>query len=137
VRVVRRIVAELRVRDVHLVRGAARVDQGVVVRALDVPVRMLAAQRVDARDAVRHDFEHHAQAVTVRELREPREGFERAGARRERRGRPVEIGDVTRKARGAGGQKLPISTWSKPIPAMCANVAGHASSGPTRRASQK
>jgi len=38
-------------RDVHFMGGAARIDQRVVVRALDVPVRMLGTQRVVARDA--------------------------------------------------------------------------------------
>lgn len=102
-RVVRGVFADLGMRDVHFMGGAARIDQRVVVRALDVPVRMLGAQRVVARDAVRHHFEQHAQPVAVRELREPRERLERAGARRERRRRPVEVGDVAREARDAGG----------------------------------
>ncbi|VWB60700.1 hypothetical protein BLA6863_02822 [Burkholderia lata] len=89
--------------DILRVRGAARIDQCVVVRALDVPVRMLGAQRILARDAIGHDFEQQAQPVAVCELREPREGFERARARRERLGRPAEIGHVARKAGDARG----------------------------------
>lgn len=48
-RVARGFIAEVRVGDIRRVRGAARIDQRVVVRALDVPVRMLGAQRVLAR----------------------------------------------------------------------------------------
>ncbi|MDR9065748.1 hypothetical protein FEP47_05018 [Burkholderia multivorans] len=100
-RIARRVVGQVRVRDVLRVCGAARVDQRVVVRTLDVPVRMCGAQRVVARDALRHDFEQHAQPVPLRELREPREGVERAVARAEHVGGPVEIRDVARKAGGA------------------------------------
>ncbi|EDT41296.1 hypothetical protein BamMEX5DRAFT_2899 [Burkholderia ambifaria MEX-5] len=102
-RVVRGVFADLGMRGIHFMCGAARIDQRVVVRALHVPVRMLGAQRVVTRDAVRHHFEQHAQPVAVRELREPRERLERAGARRERRGRQVEVGDVAWKPRDAGG----------------------------------
>ena len=101
-RIARGFIAEVRVGDIQRVRGAARIDQRVVVRVLDVPVRMLGAQRVLTRDPIRHDFEQQAQPVAVCELGEPR-GFERARAGRERLGRPPEIGHVARKAGDARG----------------------------------
>ena len=72
-RIARGFIAEVRVGDIQRVRGAARIDQRVVVRVLDVPVRMLGAQRVLTRDPIRHDFEQQAQPVAVCELGEPRE----------------------------------------------------------------
>ena len=48
-----RLHRRVRVGDIQRVRGAARIDQRVVVRVLDVPVRMLGAQQVLTRDPIR------------------------------------------------------------------------------------